>query len=454
MRKTAVLFCVSAFLISAPALFAVQPPLIELKLDETENYAQKNSHRLKSAEADYQASEKKAQSISSRLLPKLVLEGNYQYFTNVSEIKIPIQGLGSIKLGDINNYSIGPSLYWTMWDNSGIRSSYESARELAASKKMEKDIIGRQVLLAARSGFFQAGLAKQEVVLFSDALKLAQSEYADIKINVRAGAKSRKDEISAHQEVLSKMRHLRQARSDLSEALNELASITGVSYGDNITLPMDASFMNSLPDGIGTPTVYVSIESEDLIIPRFKTYGTKKLWEGHPEIEMYEKLARSAELLSKSASSGLWPKFELNAKSFLEYPNGPILQTINQNTIGVNLTWAIFEGNDSRAKARENELIRESDEELKEQKKVDLNKDWQNINAELSNLYDQAALNIESVKEARELSDMVYKSYKIGSATFIEVEDANYKLLDAQIQFAKTKFQILVNLATLASLSE
>ncbi len=454
MKKILWLLNFSTVLFLAAALSAGEIPVVELKLTESERGAINNSPRIKSAAADDEAYEKRAKSLSAQLYPKLVLEGNYQYFTNVSEIKIPIAGLGSIKLGDINNYTVGPSLYWTAWDHNALRNSYNSAREAADSRKMEKEVIERQVILAARSSFFQAGLAKDEVTLFSDALKLAQSEYNDIKINVRVGSKSRKDEISAHQEVLSKLKQLRQARAELSQALNELSAVTGVPYGENILLPMDSSLINDLPKEIAPPTIYIGMEPTDSIIEIFNAYRSKKLWEDHPDIVQYEKLAQSARLLSKSATDGLWPRFNINAKTYLQYPNGPILETITQNTVGVSLTWSIFEGNDSRSKAEENKFISESNEELKEQKKIDLKKDWQNIEAALANLDDQEALNEQSAAEAKDLADMTYKSYKIGSATFIEVEDANYKLLDAKIQLARTKFQKLVNLATLASLAQ
>ena len=454
MKTRGKLFIGLIVLFFAANICAQDIPVVALNLQETESAALENSHRLKAVQADYLSAEKKAESEHSRLLPKILLEGNYRYYTTVSDIKIPIPGLGSIKLGDENNYSIGPSLYWTIWDKNASRNSYQSFKALADSRKMERDIVERQVLLAARSAFFQAGLAKEEVTLLSDALNLAQFQYQDIRINVKAGTKSRMDEISAHQEVLIKMRELRQARADLSAALNELSAITGISYAEDIRLPMDASFKKGLPKDITLPTLYVSMEPEDALTAKFGKFKDSKFWENHPDIEMYEKLAASAELLSKSASSGLWPKFTLSARSSIDYPNGPIIETINQNTAGVNLTWPIYEGNFSRARAEESKLQRETQENLKEQKEVDLKRDWQRLRLELSNLYEQTALNDTSVKEARELSGMVYKSYKIGSTNFLEVENANFKLLEAEIHSAKTKFLILVNLATLASLSE
>ena len=454
MKKRGNFLTGSIVLLLAVSLAAQEIPVVDLKLKETESAALENSHRLKAAQAGYLSAVKKAESEHSRLLPKILLEGNYRYYSTVSEVKIPIAGVGSIKLGDQNNYSIGPSLYWTIWDKYATGDSYASVNAFADSKKMERDIVERQVILAARSAFFQAGLAKEEVTLLSDALKLAQFQYADIKINVKAGTKSRMDEISAHQEVLIKMRELRQARADLASALNELSAITGTSYAENILLPMDASFETELPKDISVPTLYVSMEPEDTLIEGFSKFKDSKFWENHPDIEMYEKLALSAELLSKSASSGLWPKFSLSARSSIDYPNGPILETINQNMAGISLTWPIYEGNLSRAKAQENRFLSESQENLKEQKEVDLKKDWRRIQLELSNLEEQTAINEMSVSEAKELSGMVYKSYKIGSANFTEVENANFKFLEAQIQSAKTKFLILVNLATLASLSE
>jgi len=56
--------------------------------------------------------------------------------------------------------------------------------------------------------------------------------------------------------------------------------------------------------------------------------------------------------------------------------------------------------------------------------------------------------------EAEELAGLVYESYKAGRSTFIEVQSANLRELEAKVQSAKTDVQILIQLAVLSSLSK
>ncbi|MCX5781319.1 MAG: TolC family protein [Elusimicrobia bacterium] len=435
-------------------LVAKDIPLVSLKLSDIEQKTAENSPRLKASQKETEAFIKRSESAKAQLFPKLNFEGSYRYISVIPEIDIPIKGFGSLKLGDNTNYSIGPALYWTVWDKNAIRNNWLSFKSQATSKKYETETIERQIMLAARVAYFQAGLANEQVLLLSDALKVLQAQYEDIVINVKAGAKSRMDELSAHQEVIIKMKQLRTARSYLAQCLDDLSALTNEKYGDNPMVPFSAGIIENLPKNITSPTLFLEIEPVDALIKKFEKYKKSKLSENHPNVISMEELAESAKLLSKSISSGLWPKLQFSARTSLDYPNGPKLEAINQNALGVNLTWILFEGSASRKKSQENILLGEAQTEKRNQVLRDLQKEWQKLIDQLADLEEQKVLNEQYVSEAKELSKIVYSSYKAGSANFIDVQNANYRLLEAKTQSVKTKFQILVNLVTMASLAE
>jgi outer membrane protein TolC len=435
-------------------LSAKDMPLVALKLNDIEKKTAENSPRLKASQKETEAFIKKSESAKSQLFPKLNLEGSYRYISVIPDIDITVRGLGSIKLGDNTNYSVGPALYWTVWDKNAIRNNWLSNKSLASSKKYETEAIERQVMLASRVAYFQVGLANEQVLLLSDALKVLQAQYEDIVVNVKVGAKSRMDELSAHQEVIIKMKQLRTARSYLAQCLDDLSALTNEKYGDNPMVPFSAGIKEDLPKNITFPTLFIEVEPVDVLIKKFDKYKKSKLSENHPNVIVMEELAESARLLSKSIYSGLWPKLQFSARTSLDYPNGPKPEAINQNTLGVNLTWILFEGSASRNKSQENILLGEAQTEKRNQVLRDLQKEWQKLIDQLADLEEQKVLNEQYVSEAKELSKIVYSSYKAGSVNFIDVQNANYRLLEAKIQSAKTKFQTLVNLATMASLAE
>ena len=66
---------------------------------------------------------------------------------------------------------------------------------------------------------------------------------------------------------------------------------------------------------------------------------------------------------------------------------------------------------------------------------------------------EQAAINETAAKETGELADLVYEAYRAGGARFIEVQAANLKAMEAKVQEARTRVEMLGQLAVLRSLA-
>jgi outer membrane protein TolC len=230
--------------------------------------------------------------------------------------------------------------------------------------------------------------------------------------------------------VLSRMKQLRQAKADLETALTELSSVTGKDYGD------------------------VKLESIDSLLLKFEHFRNEKLNENHPALQVYAKTAEAAEYAMRGAGSGRWPKIQLSAKSSLDYPNGMELESYNQNTLGATLNWTLFESGAVNNRIKDSKDTAEASAQRGRQALADFRRDWSKTLSQISNLYDQKQLNDLSVSETDELAQIIYKTYKTGSISFIEVENADFKALEAKIQSAKIKVQILMNLAVLANLAE
>jgi len=401
-----------------------------LLLSDAENSALEYSPRLKAIIFEQKAYTERASTQKTQLYPKLMLDGSYKYVTNVQEIVIPMAGAKTIKLGDNSNYSIGPLLSWTAWDFGGIDNTYKSASAAAEVKKNEAEVTRRAVLLSARAAYFQVALAGEQITLFSDALKLANAQYEDIKLNVRAGTKSLADNLKAHEEVIGRMKQLRQAQADMSYALSELSAVVGKDYTG------------------------VELESIDSMLAKFEPFSISKLNENHPSLLVFRNSAESLEYSKRAASALRWPKLQLSAKSSLDYPNTTILENFNQNTFYASLSMPLYETGASKNRINENENIKQANLSRAGQALADLKRDWDKTTSQLSNLREQNALNDISVSETEQLAKIIYKTYKTGSLSYIEVENANFKALEAKIQAARTKVQILINLAVLAGMSE
>ena len=65
----------------------------------------------------------------------------------------------------------------------------------------------------------------------------------------------------------------------------------------------------------------------------------------------------------------------------------------------------------------------------------------------------EQAINIDALDDAEEASRLSYAAYKAGGATWLEVESANVKALQAKTTAATANAEILIRLAVLDSLT-
>ena len=154
-----------------------------------------------------------------------------------------------------------------------------------------------------------------------------------------------------------------------------------------------------------------------------------------------------------SASSERWPKLQLSARTGLEYPNGPVLETIHQSALGVSLSLPLFEGWRVTEEIGHQRMQARAFDERRSQAVIDLDRESRQAEDQLAGLRAQQEVNRAAVSETAELARLVYESYQSGRSTFLEVQTANLRALEAKMQAARTDAQTLAQLAVLRSLS-
>ena len=234
-----------------------QPPRLSLRLAEAEQAAFAHSPILKAAESNLAAAEAQVEVQLSGLLPRLTADGSVQYQTEVPRVSLA-PGAPPFQFGDHLGYAIGPTLSYTLWDQGGLLKAWRSQKALAGSFDARRELVRRQVRLLTRLDYFQVQLALEQERSLIDSLRLAEAQYGDIAKRFRAGAASRIDWLSAHQQVLDRRRDLRSAQADLAAALCTLFAQTGQGQGADVSVPLDARVEGVLPAGLGAPTVSVT----------------------------------------------------------------------------------------------------------------------------------------------------------------------------------------------------
>lgn len=434
-----------------PALVHGAEQTVRLSLEETVRKALQGSSRLEAARSEFEAATNRTAGQRSYFLPKLSFEAGTRYVTEVPQLSLS-PGL-TLPFGDNDSYSVGVALNWTLWDSGATYFSWRSSRAAEDQKSHEVKNAEQQLIFSVRLAYFKVMLASAQMSSVQESLLIAMAQYQDIRTKQQAGAASKEVFLTAGREVLSFESRFLQAQSELAQALAELFAFTGENEIYELTFPV-----NSRNPVVAGKEASLVVEVEPLE-KTFAAFDVKTLLAGrpspeHPLIAAYTSQAESLEKASSSILAGHWPKIQVFAKSSFDYPNGPNLEQIFQNSVGATLTWPIFEGGRVFYGAREKGALARAAEHRKDQAWSDLIRDWKKTRDQIEILQAQQKIHRESVDESEKIAKMVYSSYQVGRSNFLEVQTANMRLLEARIQAAKTDVQTLAQFATLANFVE
>jgi len=436
-------------LLAAPAGAAE----LSLTLRSAEESALAVSNQYRAAKLSAEAAEASAAAAGTLLNPRLALEGSLRYAHVVPEIAMPAALGGARPLGGNWNYTVGPSAYWTFFDGGALRSGRDAARRTAAARRAEAEHVRRQTVLKARQAYFQLQLALERVYLIGENLQLSLSQLKDISLGAKAGARSRLDEIRARQETLARRRDLVRSRADLGAALREFGFLTGLEPPPGTALPLDARLAGRDLGGAQEAGLFLRAEPYTEIIGRLLPAAggapDKKL----PSVEALDQSARAYRALAGGYKGERLPRLTLGARSSLDYPNGPNLYSFMQNSASLALTLPLFEGGRSGEKRKEQELNAAAAAERGSEAALAAEKDFRKALDSYSALLAEQEINIEAVDDAAEASRLAYEAYKAGGGTWLEVESANLKALQAKTTAAAANAEILIKLALLDSLT-
>ena len=436
-----------------PVSLVTKSSAFSVTLKAAEESALDSSNVYKAAKLSAEAAAEAAKAAGSELNPRLALEGGLRYNAVVPQIALPANFGGGRPLGDNWNYTVGPSAYWTLYDGGLTRSLYESARRQASARSAEAENARRQTVLKVRTAYFQLQLALERVYLIGENLQVSLSQFKDISQGTKAGMRSRLDEIRAGQETLASRRDLLRARADLSGALREFGFASGIELPAGAALPLDSRMAGRDYGGSEPASLFIKAESYETILSRLMPAAQGAVDKELPAVRAFNDSSRSYRASAGAYYAEKFPRLTLGARSSLDYPNGPNLYSFVQNSASLALSLPLFESGRSAEKEKESSLNAASALRNRDEAALAAKKDFDKALDAYNALMAEESINIEALDDASEAARLAYEAYKAGEGTWLDVESANLKELQAKTTAAETNAEILLKLAVLDSLT-
>lgn len=424
---------------------------LALTLKDAEKDALASSGQYRSARFSAEAAAAGAAAAASLLSPRLSLEGSLRYAEVVPQISLPRAMGGPRPMGDNWTYSIGPSAYWTL-DGGSLRYGREAARRSAAARSAEAESARRQAVLKARAAYFRLQLALEKVYLIGGNLQLSLSQFRDVELGVKAGSRSRLDGIRARQEVTARRRDLLRARADLAGALRDLSFETGRRLPQVPGLPLDARMAGG--DYDGPAGLLVRAEAYGDMLPALLPAAAREPGKALPSVTALAETSAAYRASAAAQRRERLPRLVLGARSSLDYPNGPNIYSFLQNSASLSLSLPLFESGRLADREKENRLNAEAAAARRDDAARAAARDYAGALEDYNALTEEQTIDIDAVDDAEEAARLAYEAYKAGGGTWLEVESANLKALQAKTTLASANAEILLKLAVLDSLTD
>ncbi|MBH2006266.1 MAG: TolC family protein [Myxococcaceae bacterium] len=194
------------------------------------------------------------------------------------------------------------------------------------------------------------------------------------------------------------------------------------------------------------------LDSLRKLLEKWKSFKPSIQPSDFPALQSLQLLSKATLHTARSLVSRLYPSITLDTSTALVYPNGPVLQNINQNTISINLSLPLWLGDPNwsliSAKKREAEAMKHQAAHLV----IEHQRDTRKATAQYQSLLLQQRKSKQENRNIAESARLFYASYQTGKSTFLEVLAANHQLLQSQIAQARINAQLLSQMITLIAL--
>ena len=419
----------------------------ELSLSRCEQSALAFSPELKSKASAKDAAYLNYESSRSSLYPSLSLDAKGSWVSQVPELE-----LGPVKMeyGDNWGYAAGPSLGYVLFDNGGRKDYSKSAYSAYQAKEKEYELAKRNVLLDVRRAYFTVQQDLQRMYFMNEQLKVARKQLADIESAYKAGAKSNIDVYMARKQKLRAEINITSARGALGAHLRALFSIKGDTHG------LDPTYTRVLginaEKGENAPSSIVKAEELEVTLKSLSSVEDYDFDTELPALAALGDMAGYYENLAASLRSSLYPTLSLSAGAYMEYPNGPIHESVFNGRAGVAFKLPLFEGGKSRKAAQANLKQAQAAKYDKDSLLEELSQMFYSSKSLLYPLALQEKLTKNMIADSAKTADLTYQAYKAGSVTFLEVDNANLALLESRIALTDIYTERLNRLAVMDNL--
>jgi outer membrane protein TolC len=326
-----------------------------LTMTEAVDLALKQNRMVKIARLEVQENQQKKASARSLYFPTLKNESNVLHISELQNITIPTASFGVIPgvvsfpprdividQGKLNLVLSGTSLVQPLTQLLRIKQENKIAQAEVATSQSEVKKAEVEVALKVHEMYYTLLVAELNRRAAQQEIGYAEVDLQESTDDVKNGSALKVAEIGSRARLLESKHSLMTLELQIADLNSQ--------FNDLLGLPLDTKL--ELDPGVKT----------EVVLPA-KDQCVRMAWVENPEIRSAEEAVRKADAAVAAARTKYIP--DITAFARHSYQNGVPFLVHNFGTVGVNLTYDIFDFGRRRAEVRQHEAqVRKAQENL------------------------------------------------------------------------------------------
>jgi outer membrane protein TolC len=396
-----------------------------LTLDEAQSRALQASHRLAEARARLVAAEGAVEVRAAVDRPLASVSGGYTRTNHVTEFTFPtLGGAPRVLYPDVpSNYRARLDLQWPIYTGGRIDALERAARAEAEAVASDVAAARADLRLDVARAFWSLVTARATVTVLEQALARSEAHLRDVRERFTVGLIPPNEVASAEAQESRQRMLLIEARNQRELSSAELGRLVGVDVAGGVVEPTATL---DVPSALAPAE---PLQARQALVVEART--------ARPERRGLERRIDAAEHQRAAALAGKLPTVALVAGFDYARPNPRIFPRAERWDdswdAGVNVSWSLWDGGRMRAEvAQANGLVRVAEARLAELDSL-IALEIRQRQLEIDSGRAAVSAAGDAIRAATEARRVVGERYQVGVAAQIELLDADFALLQAEI---------------------
>jgi TolC family type I secretion outer membrane protein len=411
------------------ARMPVQLPDVPLTLDlrTAVTYAVENNFAIRQARERIKEQEGLIVEVRARALPNVAAVGNYS--RNDEEISQAVPP-------NYQDWAIAIQARQVLYAGGSVRAALDSQKVLREAALLELRGVINNALLEVRTRFYNVLLAREQIRVQEENVKLLQEQLQNARNRFEAGSVSNFEVLRAEVELANAKPQLIRARNSFRTSTDQLRQSLGFTNTTRENLRRTPEFIGTLEF---TPTSYDLQASLDLARTN------------RPDLLRFAKLAQAQERNIDFARAGYRPTLDLVGSYglFKDNRSNDFGDSRDGWTIGVESSWAIFDGRATSGRVAQARSQYRQSELLVDEQTLAVEVEVRSALSSLQEAAELAEAAVKVVGQAEESLRLANARYSAGSATQLDVLQAQVALTQARDNQLQANYSYNVALANL-----